>query len=268
MKFYIFGGCSFTDMSNSWARVITRDLLKEHNCRNVAKSGAGNVFISTATIDCALKAEAEGLTPDINVMWSGPSRIEFPIKKNETPYFNELFESNRRTDSDMNPGLYALTDILGEHDKSDDNWWLLNGGNVSSKTKWSFNKNIDKEFVDAFEKYQMYFSNSNLHWHNTLMSILNLQNLCELKGWKYRFTTFRDYVDEYKTYCAPQFKDIQNAIKWEKFVFTDNNTGGLREYTLNNLNTWDDGYDNHPSYEAHEDFVYNFWLKQFPGVYK
>lgn len=268
VKFYIFGGCSFTDMHNSWARVISRDLLKERNCRNVAKSGAGNVFISTAVIDCAIKAEAEGYTPDISVMWSAPSRIEFPLNPNETPYFKDLFDANKKSNSDMNPGLFAITNITNGHDYNDDNWWLLNGGNVSRKTQWSDNKKINQEYVSAFESYQMYFSNSSLHWHNTLMCILNLQNLCEVKGWNYRFTTFRDYVDEYKTYCPTQFKTIQTAINWNKFQFTDDNTGGLREYTLNNLNTWDDGYDNHPSHEAHEDFVYNFWLKKFPEVYQ
>jgi len=255
-------------MPNSWARVICRNVLNDRNCRNVAKSGAGNVFISTAVIDCALKAEAEGFLPSVDVMWSAPSRIEFPLTSNETPYFKDLFENNKRNNSDMNPGLYAIESLYGEHDKNEANWWILNGGNVSSKTQWSYNKSIDKEYVTAFEKFQMYFSTTNLHWHSTLMSILNVQNLCKLKGWKYRFTTFRRYINEYKTYCAPQFKTIQDAIDWDKFMFTDNTDGGLREYTLDNLDTWDDGYDNHPSYEAHEDFVNNFWLKKFSEEYK
>lgn len=267
-KFYIFGGCSFTDMPNSWARVIQRDVLKERNCRNVSKSGAGNTFISTAVIDCALKAEAEGYTPDISVMWSAPSRIEFPMHEKETPHAKMMFKGNEFGNNDMNPGLFAFDGLTGDFRRAIDNYWILNGGAVSEKTQWSWNKNVDMQFVKAFQNYAYYFWNQHTQWHNTLTAYLLVQNMAEARGWTYRASTFRDYVKDYKTWCADQFVTLQNAVNWNKFKFTDDHTGGLREYTLNNLNTWDDGYDNHPSYEAHEDFVNNFWLKHFKGVYE
>lgn len=267
-NFYIFGGCSFTDMPNSWARYICDNVVKKYWYLNVSKSGSGNSFIATAAMNAALKAAEQGYKPDISIMWSAPSRIEFPLRAVQTPYFNQLFDVNKNTNSDMNPGLYAIKNLQGEHEYDKNNWWIFNGGLVSHKTKWATKSSVNKEYVDAFEKLQMYFCNTNMYWHNTLMNILNVQNLCEANGWNYRFTTFRSYVNEYKQHCAPQFKYLQDAVKWDKFAFTDDADGGLREYTLNNLNTWDDGYDNHPSYEAHADFVNNFWLRQFPEVYK
>jgi hypothetical protein len=267
VKFHIFGGCSFTDMHNSWARVIQRDLLNYNNSRNVSKSGAGNKFIASAVIDCALKAEREGFTPDISIMWSSPTRSEFPLHETETPYVDMLFQNNTESDNDMNPGVYALTSANGDIQKITGNYWLLNGGNVSEKTRWSNNFDIDIQYVDAFRSYSKFMWNQNAMWHQTLSNILLVQQMCELKGWEYRFTTFTAFVKEYKTWCADQFVTLQDEIHWNKFLFTDNEDGGLREYTLNNLNTWDDGYDNHPSYEAHEDFVQNFWLPHFKGAY-
>lgn len=267
LKWFIFGGCSFTDMHNSWARVIQRDVLGERNCQNVSKSGAGNKFISTAVINCALLAEQRGFIPDISIMWSHPGRIEFPLTSSETPYFNKLFNNNKAQNNDMNPGLYALKDLQSDHDYHDENWWILNGGNVSDKTNWSKDRAIDDEYVDAFIKYQKYFSTTNNHWHNTLTSMLLVQNMAEVRGWHYRATVFREYLEFYKSMCAPQFILLQESIDWNLFTFTNDTDGGLREYTLSNLNTWDDGYDNHPSYEAHEDFVNNFWLTKHGSDY-
>ena len=119
-----------------------------------------------------------------------------------------------------------------------------------------------------FEKFQEILWNSNYQWHNTLTSILSVQWLCETKKWPYRFTTFREGLGEYIKHCSPQFLSLQQEINWDKFVFTDNNYGGLREFTLSTINTWDDGYDNHPSHDAHKLFVNDFWLKQFPNIYQ
>lgn len=268
-KFYIFGGCSFTDMPGSWARYICDEFLHNKNCQLVAKSGAGNSFIATAVMNGALMAEKAGIgyMPDISVMWSHPTRIEYPIDSVQTPYYDNLFDNNKKAKNDFNPGLYALQHLTGEHQRDPRNYWFLSGGNVTEKTVWSNKDSVNKEYQNMWRLHYKYFANINYHWHNTLMCILNVQNLCEAKGWDYRFTVFREYVTEWKNVCAPQFIHLQEAIKWDKFIFTNEKTGGLREYTLNNLNTWDDGYDNHPSHEAHKDFVDNFWLKRFPNVY-
>jgi len=266
-KFYIFGGCSFTDMPGSWARVIQEEVLGKTPSRNVSKSGSGNRFIANAVIDCALKAEREGYVPDISVMWSAPSRVEFPIHEKDTPFASQLFNRNKLADNDFNPGLFCTESALGEFQRITENYWLLNGGIVSEKTKWSDIEGIDLQYVDAFRSYMHYFWNQNNMWQQTLTNILLVQQMCELKGWDYRFTTFRAYVKEYKTWCANQFVTLQDEINWKKFLFTNIEDGGLREYTLDNLNTWDDGYDNHPSHEAHKDFVYNFWLLHHKGVY-
>jgi hypothetical protein len=267
-KFYIFGGCSFTDMPGSWARVIQNQYLRNpQNSKNCAKSGAGNKFISAAVIDTALKVEKMGYVPDISIMWSSPTRFELPIN-NETPYINDLFEENRRQNNDFNPGTYLHYNVIGDVDKSSvDNFWLMQCSKVSNKTKWSHNKHIDNLYVDTFEKFQNFLWNSNYQWHNTLMSILSVQWLCESKNWPYRFTTFREGLGEFVKHCSPQFRSLQDSVDWSKFIFTDNNFGGLREFTLSTVNTWDDGYDNHPSKEAHELFVKDYWLKKFPDVY-
>lgn len=267
--FYIFGGCSFTDMPNSWARVIQDRYIKNNLSKNCAKAGAGNRFIAAAVIDTALRAEKLGQKPDISIMWSSPTRYELPIHEEETPYSKFLFETNKMQNNDFNPGTYFHNDIVGDIDRSTiNNFWLMQCSKVTEKTKWAHNKNIDKKYVDTFIDFQTYLWNSNYQWFNTLQSILSVQWLCESKGWDYRFSTFREGLGEFIKNCAPQFLSLQNEINWNKFVFTDTNYGGLREFTLNTVNTWDDGYDNHPSYEAHKLFVDEFWLQKFPGVYQ
>lgn len=263
MKHYIFSGCSFTDMHNSWARYICNKMSWGTYTIN-AKSGAGNTFISTAAITAALQAESRGETPDISIMWSSPSRFEFPIHPNQTPHFDQLFDINKIMEHDFNPGFY----FWGEnYTKDDSSYWMLQGGNVSHKTKWSTNRKVNNLYIYTIERCQQFIFNDFYHWHKSLMCFLNVQNLCKHKGWEYRPTVHRTGFGEYMLHCPPQFKDIQSAIDWDSWTFTDDNDGGLREYTLANLNTWDDGYDGHPSYEAQADFAENFWLKKFPSAY-
>lgn len=266
-KFYIFGGCSFVDMPNSWARQIQTDLIKDYDkAKNTAKSGAGNDFISTSALHTALQAEQNGFRPDITIMWSHPSRYEIPLDMN-SPYVDKLFDENIKQKNDFNPGIF-YEDHRGEIDRSrQDNFWLLQCSKVTSKTKWSNDPKVNKAYIETFENFQKYLWNLNYQWYNTLRAILLVQNICESKGWEYRFTVFRSYVREFKKYCSPQFQMYQDCVKWDKFIFTDDTDGGLREYTLNTVNTWDDGFDMHPSKEAHEKFVYDFWLPKFPGVY-
>jgi len=269
-KFYIFGGCSFTDMEGSWARYIQKEILAEPKLsKNCAKSGAGNRFISTSVIDSSLRAAENGFIPDITVMWSGPSRFEIPIHENETPYVNEIFESNRMTGNDFNPSIYFHKNITGDIDRSTlNNFWLMQCNKVTEKTRWAHQNFIDEEYVTTFNKFQQYLWNTNAHWHNTLTSILQVQWLCESRNWPYRFMTFREGLGEYIRTCAPQFQSMQTAVDWNKWIFTDNNYGGLREFTLNTINTWDDGYDKHPSREAHRMFVEEFLIPRFPDVYR
>jgi hypothetical protein len=269
-KFYIFGGCSFTDMHDSWARYIQSNIISNTKfSKNSAKSGAGNSFISSSVIDSALRASEKGFLPDISIMWSSPVRFEIPIHQDETPYVNDLFESNRLSKSDFNPGTYYHKDITGEIDRSTlNNFWLMQCSKVTEHTKWAHQKFIDKEYVNMFINFQKYLWNTNAHWYNTIRSILQVQWMCESKGWNYRFMTHREGFGQYILTCAPQFKSMQDSIDWSKWIFTDKNYGGLREYTLNNINTWDDGYDNHPSKEAHKMFVDDFLLPQLPGVYQ
>lgn len=269
-KFYIFGGCSFTDMPGSWARHIQQNILLDSSLsKNCAKAGAGNKFISTSVIDSSLRINSKGYIPDITIMWSSPTRYEIPIHEIETPYVNDIFESNRMTGSDFNPGVYFHKDVVGEIDRSTlNNFWIMQCSKVTEKTRWAHKKNIDKEYVETFLRLQQYLWNTNAQWHNTIMSILEVQWMCESKGWPYRFMTHREGFKEYVITCAPQFKSLQEEIKWDKWIFTDDNYGGLREFTLRTVNSWDDGYDNHPSHEAHKLFVDEFLIPKCPGVYR
>lgn len=268
--FHIFGGCSFTDMEGSWARYVQKNILSKPTLsKNCAKSGAGNRFIATSVIDSSLRASTKGFIPDITIMWSGASRFEIPIHENETPYINEIFESNRMTGSDFNPGTYFHKNINGDIDRSTlNNFWLMQCNKVTEKTRWSHQKFIDEEYVVTFNRFQQYLWNTNAHWHNTLTAILQVQWLCESRGWPYRFMTFREGFGDYILTCAPQFQSMQQSIDWDKWLFTNDTHGGLREFTINTVNTWDDGYDNHPSQAAHKLFVEEFLLPRFPGVYQ
>lgn len=268
--FYIFGGCSFTDMPESWARYIQQHLLSQNKLsKNCAKLGAGNRFIATAVIDAALRAKQKGLVPDITIMWSGPSRFEIPIHEKDTPHVAEIFESNRIASCDFNPGIFYHTDITGDIDRSTlNNFWLMQCSKVTEHTRWAHNKHIDREYVETFMRFQQYLWNINAHWHNTITSILQVQWLCQANQWPYRFMTHREGFGDYILTCAPQFQSMQQSIDWDKWLFTNDTHGGLREFTLNTVNTWDDGYDNHPSQAAHKLFVEEFLLPRFPGVYQ
>lgn len=267
-KFYLFGGCSFTDMHDSWARQIATDIIKDPNSsKNCAKSGAGNDFIGTSVLHHALEAEKQGFVPDVSIMWSSPSRYEVPISQKETPFVKDLFNTNNEQSNDFNPGTF-FENSAGNIDRTTaDNWWLMQCSKVTSKTEWTKISKIDKEYVKTFEYFQEYLWNLNYQWYSTLKSILLMQNICKTKKWNYRFMVHRDGFGEHIQFCSPQFKTIQNEIDWDNFIFTDNRDGGLREYTLATVNTWDDGYDNHPSKEAHSKFVYDFLLPNFPGEY-
>lgn len=269
-KFYVFGGCSFTDMPGSWARFIQENILLDFkNSKNCAKSGAGNRFIATAAINTALRVAEKGFLPDVTIMWSGPNRFEIPIHETDTPYVNDIFESNRILGNDFNPGIFHHLDVTGDIDRTTlNNFWLMQCSKVTDDTRWSHNKKIDKEYVETFVRFQQYLWNLNAQWHNTLTSILEVQWLCESKGWPFRFMTFREGLGEFINHCAPQFQILQDSVDWNKWLFTDNNYGGLREFTLNTVNTWDDGYDNHPSHDAHRLFVNDFLLPKLPGVYR
>lgn len=265
--FYVFSGCSFTDMGGSWARQLADDVIKDNKRTKVAaKSGAGNDFIANSTITAALQAEKQGYRPDITIMWSSPSRFEFPMHPS-MPFSKELFNKNKKQKNDFNPGIFYILPNGKQDEKRTENFWLLQAGNVTEKTKWSDIPMIDKDYQKTFRYFQEYIWNLNFQWYNTLRAMISVQNFCEIKNWKYRFTVFRSCFGEYQRNCAPQFKNLQNEIKWKKFFFTDDKDGGLREYTLDNVNTWEDGYDNHPSVEAHSKFLYDFWLPKFPGVY-
>lgn len=265
---YVFSGCSFTDMHLSWARQLAKDVIRDNRRTKIAaKSGAGNDFIANSAVNAALQAEKDGFKPDISIMWSSPARFEFPMHPT-MPFSTELFNFNKKQNNDFNPGIPDTLPNGIADKKLIENFWLLQAGKVTKKNEWSCVRAIDKEYQKAFRYFQEFIWNYNYHWYSTLRSILNVQNFCEAKNWPYRFTIFRSCLEEYKKHCAPQFKLLQDEVKWDKFIFTDDNDGGLREYNMRTVNTWDDGYDNHPSYEAHEKFLYDFWLPKFPEVYK
>ena len=242
-------------MHNSWARQLT-DRLGYKNSIAAGKSGGGNRFIANAVIYEAHKAVSNGKIPDITVMWSSPTRYEFPIHHKETPYYTDLY--NKDT-NDFNPGFYNRDDSSKR--------WLLGAGTNHLEFNVTKSKKVNHTYTEVFSNQMKYVWNAYNQWQSTLTSILLIQSLCESNGWNYRFATFRDYVSEYRSH-ASEFPEFDNLIKWDKFTFTNDTTGGLREYTLANLNTWDDGYDNHPSAEAHADFLDNFWLKKHSGVYE
>lgn len=246
-KHFIFGGCSFVAMPNSWARQLTQK-INPNRCDVSAHAGAGNTMIAHSVLHQAFVQQINKLTPDITIMWSHPSRYDFPLNPTETPYYNHLFYSNNNEGTHFNPAYY-----------DENNYWLLGCGNGHIDFTRASTRSFNQTYVQAFRSHHQMVWNKTHQWMNTLQAILLIQSVCEANNWPYRFAVYnnymKDYVDESNAMLA-----VYKMIKWDKFTFVDDEYGGLREYTLANLNTWDDGYDMHPSYEAHTEFLENFWL--------
>jgi hypothetical protein len=245
--YFIFGGCSFTGMHNSWARQLSHK-INPNRCDIAARAGAGNTFIANNVLHHAFIAKINHYVPNITIMWSHPSRFDFPLHPKESPHYKKIFFKNETYKQDFNPTYY-----------DENNWWLLGCGNGHIDFTRSDNEAINDEYVKGFAEYHKMFWNSTYQWLNTLQSILLVQSVCEANNWPYRFTVYNNFMKTYNV-CSDSVLALNKFINWEKFTFTDDNYGGLREHTLQNLNTWDDGYDMHPSYEAHTDFLDNFWL--------
>ena len=253
-KYFIFGGCSFTAMPNSWARQLTHRINPDV-CYIAAHAGGGNTIIANSVIDAAWKAIINKKTPDITIMWSHPSRYDIPINKEETPHYSKIFLRNKQDRNDFNPAVYDRF-----------NYWLLGCGNGHIDFTRSGTKAVNTEYVNAFKEHHKMFWNSTTQWLNTLQAILLIQSLCDANNWSYRFLVYNNFMKHYIKQ-SDHIVAISKMIKWDKFTFTDDEYGGLREYTLSHLNTWDDGYDMHPSHEAHYDFLDNFFLPKFMNEY-
>jgi hypothetical protein len=253
--FYIFGGCSFTAMPKSWARQLTQK-INPSRCHVAAHAGAGNTMISTSVLHHAFTAQINKYTPDITVMWSHPSRFDFPLNPKESPHYEKLFNRNKLEGADFNPSYY-----------DDKRYWLLGCGNGHLDFTRSNIKVVDQKYVKAYSEHHKTIWNTTYQWFSTLQAILLVQSVCEANGWKYRFTVYNNFIKHYVDQ-SEHILALYKMINWDNFTFTDKEYGGLREYTLANTNTWDDGYDCHPSAKAHTDFLDNFWLEKFPNDYK
>lgn len=255
-KRFIFGGCSFTAMPHSWARQLSHRIDPDV-CSIAAHSGGGNTVISNSVIDAAWKASTKNLTPDITIMWSHPSRYDIPINKEETPYYSKIFWRNKQIEGfTFNPTTFDRF-----------KYWLLGCGNAYIGFDRSCIEAVNTEYVEAYRAHHKMFWNSTTQWLNTLQAILLIQSLCDANSWNYRFLVYNNFMKDYVKQ-SDHILAISKMIKWDKFSFTDNNYGGLREYTLSHLNTWDDGYDKHPSHEAHTDFLDNFFLPKFNSIFE
>jgi len=252
-KYYIFGGCSFTAMPNSWARRL-QQLINPDYADVVACAGGGNNIVANRVLFEANRVTQEGYKPVITIMWTHPGRVDHPLDSRETPYYKVLFDQNKKDKDNFNPTPVG------------DSWWLLDCGNADV----DFTRIHDEtrhDYVKAFKSYKKYLWNSTSQWNKTLQAILLIQSICEANNWEYEFTVFNEFM-KYYVHLNKSMPGLSNFVKWDKFTFTNDDYGGLREYTLDNLNTWDDGYDCHPSHEAQKDFLDNFWLVRHSKMYE
>ena len=126
---------------------------------------------------------------------------------------------------------------------------------------------FDNQAEEAMNLYTRYVHTHTHDWLTTLNSILLIQNTCLANNWDFRFTTFRRYVDEWRSICPNGLLNIQSLIDWDKFVYYDGVDGGLLEYTNHHNLGFDDYPDGHPTPAAHKHFVKNFWLPTFKNFY-
>ena len=261
-KVILFAGCSFTAMEDSWARQLAHKWRNDYKSQVIAKHGAGNDFIARSII-YEIDRQRDIGTPvtHVFVMWSGPSRHELMI---DTNIFNKLKPWSTELSTYKRQGEWGEQ----PQEKNLDFAWAKSGGKYGGYNFDVSEIDIENKMLDNyFENY--YKVNSNEYFNfKSLESFHYAQLYCKANNVTLINLTFRDIISPIHAVISPSFvaedkSSIHNyaylykAIDWTNWFFYKD-FGGLREWTLDNTNKWDDGYDNHPHAEAHAEYIKYF----------
>ena len=168
IKNLIVNGCSFTyETPESWASHL-RWHLDVPFYRNLAFSGAGNIYICDSTIEFL---ESNDFVPEdtlVVVMWSGVGRQDYRISKEWYDYFMEHY------------GFAS--------DFVKDSYYLFSGGRAAG---WLNNRDTKQ----AFEDFYRVVDEKSL-CKESLLHFISLENYLTAKGYNFKFTSYFDYWKE------------------------------------------------------------------------
>ena len=247
----LFAGCSFTAMPDSWARQMA-DMFPQYKTQVIAKHGAGNDFIARSIIYEYERQKAMGFdVSHIFVMWSGCERHEILLDK-------KIFKHLKPWSTQL--CTYKRDGEWGEQteERELDFAWLKSGGAYGS---YDFDASVMKIENDMMNRYmENYYRVHSYEYFNfkSLEHFHTVQMFCKANKVTLINLTHRNIIGPiYEVIDSKEFKYIYDLIDWRQWFF-HNGFGGLREWTLDNTNKWDDGYDNHPHKDAHAEYIEKF----------
>ena len=227
MTSIITSGCSFTEDPNSWANVLQHKLSKDHSVYNCAMGGVGQEYI----VRSAMMKLHETKGPKICIaQFSGFSRIEINIEKQENPLFEEIVRE--RPDWEHSRKWYDL----GPWKLTQKDFFILKTTDIGHH--WWSKKPTVKKTLDAID--QIYGIDQRLCW--TYENILKLQLYCKQNniplfcfwGWAECRPCYLDEgLDESK---FPLAWKMHKLVDWDNF-WLHNNRDGMAEWMIDNGHT-------------------------------
>jgi len=257
IKNLVVNGCSFTESNHlqteggpyggSWAAHVST-ALAPNSYQNLARSGAGNFYISNSTIDYLASNRPDPKETLVIVMWSGSGRKDFRISGEWYYHFENQYTYRAKSGSD-----------------DDSEYYLFSGGLTNSWMSSSITKK-------AFEwPYRM--SDPVSLCKDSLMHIINLESYLQAHGYQYRFTGyFNQWTDQADhshisgDYSLGYFlKDIPTYknYSFKNWIFVDQQRNCLGEFA-SDLDLLD--HTHHPLAAAHQMFAEKIIIPALDGI--
>jgi len=240
IKNFIANGCSFTEYVNhpeeiikTWATYLAEEMQLDNHV-NLASSGVGNAYICHSTINYL---EANNLIPEqtlVIVMWSGPTRIDFPMSQD---WYNH-----------MKFGEYSCckTDSIG--------YWINSGGIGGG---WQYSKESQKIFEPLYR-----ITDPLDLCMQSLRYFIMLESYLKQHGYKFLFTSFINFWDateeftkvpagEYNLGWICKEQPLFQNFDFSNWFFVNDNKDTICEFS------WDDKSNGnaHPRDEMHQRFA-------------
>lgn len=222
-------GCSFTagweEPGANWPSMIG----KRNIVKNLAQANAGNRYIAQS-VQLELLNHAHEFDI-VLVMWSGLQRLDIMI--NDWVY--DALDSHHTCVD----GMYCYSHL---------------GDAYSHKHAPSLVRNTAKSIFQI--------TNEEINACNSLLEMINLQNLLEINKIDYRFMSYVNYWNtesklpnlNFGIYKYPSCQQLAKKINFDKFLFYNDSMDGFYEFAEQN-NMIDTSDHFHPSRQAHQEWA-------------
>lgn len=252
IKNFVANGCSFTEhvdhpdgITKTWATYLAKELQVDNHV-NLASSGVGNDYICHSTINYL---EANNLIPQqtlVIVMWSGPTRIDFPISGD---WYQQI---------KFNEYSCCTTDHNGH--------WINSGGMAGSWRNYDISKNVFGYLYRITDPVDLAMQ--------SLRYFILLESYLKQKGYRFLFTSFINYwstdneypllsVGEYNLGWLCKEQNIYKNFDFDNWVFVNSNKDCIGEFAWDELSNG----DAHPRDEMHQRFVKEILLPRVQQIH-